>query len=83
MPALPTPEDHAKKILEICVYHYKAKPGHSVPMQSVYFALIQDEKTAENLEPGIQRAVELGWLELPNGLESSSVIVTPEGYQAV
>lgn len=83
MPALPKPEDHAKKILGICVYHFKAQPGHSVPVKSIFHVLIQQELTAENMEPGITTAAELGWLELPNGLESSSVVVTAEGYQAV
>lgn len=83
MPTLPTPEDLAKKILEICVYTYKAKPGDSVPVKSIALALVKEESSAADLEPGVLHAADLGWLELPKGAESSSVVVTADGYQAV
>lgn len=62
MATIPTPDEGAREILSILVYDVRMRPNEGVPPNPLKFHWGRRGYRVEDLWPGLDRAIELGWI---------------------
>ena len=79
MAGLPTPEENARKILEIYL-HFQGRPGHVLRTGNFNAIAVKWRLAIEDINSGLEKALELGWIESADG---NSFTLTAAGFEQV
>ena len=78
MAALPTPEQCAREILAICVWHFGLLAGDVMYSKNFLALWAQRDYRPADFDTGLHFAIESGWLELLPG--GCSYRLTKSGF---
>ena len=76
MAELPTPDSTARWLLDVCAASPRLRPGDAIPRRTITKDGLLRGRNGAEIEAGLQRCVELGWLERRNG----TYFVTHDGF---
>ena len=75
MANLPTPEDSARDVLDMCSALH-LRPGHALPLRPLWQKGLERGLTGEELAVGIKKGTEFGWFESSDGVTAHPILVT-------
>lgn len=80
MASLPTHEDIAREILNIFVSHFNCRAGAALGTSNFMAVWHKRGLATEDFQPGMQFAVQQGWVEVSEAAVGNNFKLTAAGY---